>query len=150
MPVSGLQDASFARQQFQSLLTDKASMEAVRVVLKQENPRSNPADISDVDAINRLAELIGTKRFHFHPRSVRKQSHRFTMPGVAKTPAAFPLGDRRNDAPTQVREEDPTTFGSGSDADAQAGALRAAADSGKPFCAVCEKNRQQQEQSAVA
>lgn len=150
MAVSGLQDPMFARQQFQSLITDKEAMEAVRVLLKQENPQSNPADISDVDAINRLSELVINRRFHFHTKSVRKQQHRFTVPGTAKTPAAFPLSERRDSAPVENREGDPDTFASGNDGAAQAGALRSAADSGKPFCAVCEKLRQQQQQEQQA
>jgi hypothetical protein len=92
--------------------------------------------LTDHQTLERLAVLLHSRRIVVIAREYRSGSGQPSA-SAAPTAPAFPLSERSSRASTasyQPQQNDPATFDSNTDANAQAAALVAAAADGKPFC----------------
>jgi hypothetical protein len=95
---------------------------------------------TDEEVVDQIALLIERGVIHIHAAAARVGTAEATREGGQPvTPPAFPLSERRapsNSQDSSSDPNDPATFASAMDPDAQVAALVAAASQGAPFCPI--------------
>jgi hypothetical protein len=141
-------DRVFALQLLGPLKGDYFAVSALRRLLLLEHGSNNLHRVSDDVLIERVADLLVSRRFHYHVRPPSLSCGRSGSAGPQPASTAFPLAERKTPAPATttraaVALADPPTFPPDTNASAQAATLRTASDQGAPFCEVCAAKHQQ-------
>jgi hypothetical protein len=116
----------------QRVRSDRRKLLEARTLLSQRFLPWAACQFSDEDVLERLTDLLESGRLHLHapPAPV--------LTDVAWDATTADDEDFYTPAASQSAPvEDPSTFGTDSDAGAQAAALAAAAAAGVPFCQQC-------------
>ncbi len=145
--LSNLQDRFFALQWLQQFKGDVHRMLAMRTVLSQEGNAWSLCRMSDDSVVDRIAELLASRRLHVHMQPARapvggsgpSQYSTLSTASTAEPFVPFPLSERRPRSPSASSRQpvvDPPTFSSDVDSAAQAATLVAAAASGAAMCYI--------------
>lgn len=140
-------DRVFALQLLQQLRGDYFAVSALRRLLLLEHGSNDLYRVSDDALIERVADLLVSRRIHYHVRPLSRSSGRSGTAGPQPASPAFPVAARNPLAPatttrTAFAVADPPTFPPDTNASAQAATLRTASDQGVPFCEVCAAKHQ--------
>lgn len=141
-----LHDRVFALQLLRPLKGDYFAVSALRRLLLLEHGNNDLYCVSDDALVERVADLLVSRRFHYHVRPLPLSSGTSGSAGPQPASPAFPVAARTPLAPTTTTRTafavaDQPTFPPDTNPSAQADTLRTAAEQGIPFYEVCGATR---------